>query len=130
VRTIIAAIIVFLTITSTASASFKNGNDVLQMCTQPSVAKGSGPQDDISGLCYGYLAAVADATNYRNTSVFGWAACIPGEVRWIQVRDVVVQYLRIHAPVRDLNGAYLVGSALADAWPCVFRLDHWEPAPR
>lgn len=127
----LVSVLLSLAFTVTAPAQRLSGNDILDVCEQPSnSATQSGVHNNGRtgearlkpdlGFCYAYLSGVTDAVGTRNTSVFGkWAACLPAAgFRMDQERDVVIQYLHVHAADRHLNGALLVGAALAEAWPC------------
>jgi hypothetical protein len=90
-----------------AARNFENGNQLLQYCTN---------QDTTSFFCLGYTSAVADALD--GNRVNGYDACIPLSVNVGQIKDIVVQYLRLNPAERHLAAAGLVADAISKAFPC------------
>jgi hypothetical protein len=87
---------------------FLDGNDLLARC--------SGAGFD-SGVCEGYVMAVADAMSGDN-SVLGLRACIDVQVKGTQVREVVVAALRRGPANWHLTARGLAAKAIAEAFPC------------
>ena len=69
-----------------------------------------------------YVMGVSDAvalTTAFNGSVAGWQACYTNyPVTGNQLRDIAMRFLRERPQMRHLNAAYLIGQALAEAFPC------------
>jgi hypothetical protein len=89
-----------------AAGNFTNGNQLLQDCTN----------QDSTLFCLDYTSAVADALD--GNSVNGYDACIPTRVSAGQIKDIVVQYLRLNPAERHFAAAGLVADAISKAFPC------------
>jgi hypothetical protein len=88
------------------TASFVNGNDLLEKCNTP-----------LDIVCIGYIDGVAYAMNDGN-AVNGFKACIPLGVTAQQIKDIAVRYLIKNPAVRIYAASSLVAAALSEAFPC------------
>jgi Rap1a immunity proteins len=96
----------WLLCSSPASASsFKNGNQLLEECSS---------QVDLL-FCLGYIDAVNDALD--GNSVNGYEACVPNAVTAGQLKDIMVQYLRLNPADRHLIAVGLVADAISNKPP-------------
>lgn len=86
-----------------ASAEFTSGNDLYKDLRSDKLV------DNIYAL--GYIAGVADAGQ-------SGSHCIPTSVSLGQLQDMVIDYLRKNAEIRNLSGDVLVGLMLLERWPC------------
>jgi hypothetical protein len=115
-----AIVAVTLAATGTASATFKNGNDLYSECTAPT------DWQRRYLFCYGYIEGIADAEDIEDLRASGFmdpkakgnALCLPAGVQLGQLKDVVVQYLVGHPERRHRSAAALVELALSAAFPC------------
>jgi hypothetical protein len=82
-----------------------DGNRLLSICTATAPAE-----------CDAYLAGVADAIEAGGRAKA--AACIPKAVTGVQLRDVVVKYIRGNPQTRELKGGLLTFKAYTAAFPC------------
>ena len=107
---------------SPALAQYESGNSLYEECK-------SEAGDFKSGLCLGYITAVADAhietvfsvavANIERKDVqLRTSFCLRDGVNIGQLRDVVFQYLAQNPSERDKPAALLVITALAQAFPC------------
>jgi hypothetical protein len=87
---------------------FLSGNDLWNHCSKPGYN---------SGVCDGYIMAIADAVSGDN-SVLGLRACISVEVAGSQIREIVVGALHREEASRNLAARGIVAKALAQAFPC------------
>src|SRR5437016_5984991 len=95
---------------SYALADFRHGNALLGDCTSENLVQGT--------LCLGYVDAVADILVKKN-AINGFTACIPRSgIISSQVRDIVIQFLRLNAAQRHYGASGLVAHAISDAFPC------------
>lgn len=105
-----------------AFAQYQSGNRLYEDCR-------SEEGDFKSGLCLGYITAVADAhletvftmavANIQRQDVqLRTSFCLRKQVNIGQLRDVVFQYLQRNPSERDKTAASLVIEALAQAFPC------------
>jgi hypothetical protein len=92
-----------LVASTTASAQFYNGNELLQRMD-------SG-ETHHQMLAMGYVAGVVDMTR-------GEYHCAPANVTLGQVRDLTHNAIRRDPASRHLNGSVLVTLALMEVWPC------------
>jgi hypothetical protein len=92
-----------LVASTTASAQFYNGNDLLHR-----MDSGDSSQNM---LAMGYVAGVVDMTR-------GEYHCAPANVTLGQVRDMVRNYIYNTPANRHMNGAVLVTLPLISVWPC------------
>jgi hypothetical protein len=99
----------WLCATSLASADFRDGNDLLRRCGSPVEA-------DLL-LCFGYIEAITDVMLPGNV-VNGFRACVASGVQADQLKDIVVQFLRLNPSRRHFGGAGLVARAISEAFPC------------
>ena len=82
--------------------SFADGNALYELCSSPGTTDQS--------YCAGYLGGIGD-------SLVG-QLCTSTEVSLLQVKDVVLKYLRDH-PEQHSHAAYSIGrEALTLAFPC------------
>jgi len=111
-----------MTNSDAAFAQYQSGNRLYEDCK-------SEEGDFKSGLCLGYITAVADAhietvfsmavANMRNENVqLRTGFCLRSNVNIGQLRDVVFQYLQRNPSERDKPAAALVIAALSQAFPC------------
>ena len=84
---------------------FYTGNEIFQRCNSD-----IGTPDSVG--CVGYVAGIADALTLTNT------ICVPTDVSVVQVRDIVLKYLREHPERRHYNASGLAATALVSAFPC------------
>jgi hypothetical protein len=92
-----------LVVSTTASAQFYTGNDLLQRMDSDNQFHNM--------LAMGYVAGTFDMTR-------GEYHCAPAEVTLGQVRDMVHNYL-VNTPAnRHMNGSVLVTLPLMSVWPC------------
>jgi hypothetical protein len=96
-------------IAGSAQPAFLDGNALYEFCTS---------SNDLEQMqCLGYVMATADYVNllrlYNHQP-----QCIPAEPSGRQVVDVVLNYLRARPQDRNLDGVFLVGAALSNAWGC------------
>lgn len=96
---IITTIVLFAS--TTASADFYTGNELLDRMQDPARA----------GIAMGYVAGVSDMGS-------GEYHCAPGDVTLGQIRDMVKQYLINNPRNRHMSAAVLVSIPLIDTWPC------------
>jgi hypothetical protein len=87
---------------------FLSGNDLWNRCSKPGYN---------SGVCDGYIMAIADAVSGDN-SVLGLRACISVEVAGSQILEIVVGALHREEASRNLAARGIVAKALAQAFPC------------
>jgi len=92
-----------LVASTTASAQFYNGNDLLQRMDSGE------PHHQM--LAMGYIAGVVDMTR-------GEYHCAPSSVSLGQARDPVQNSIRNDPASRHLGGALLVTLTLIEVWPC------------
>ena len=92
-----------LVASTTASAQFYNGNDLLHR-----MDSGDSSQNM---LAMGYVAGVVDMTR-------GEYHCAPANVTLGQVRDMVRNYIYNNPANRHMNGSVLVALPLVEIWPC------------
>jgi hypothetical protein len=85
------------------SAEFHSGNDLYRDLLSSKVT------DNLYAL--GYIAGVADAG--QNGS-----HCIPTTVSLGQLQDMVIEYMKKNADIRNLSADVLVGLMLLERWPC------------
>jgi hypothetical protein len=78
---------------SFALAGFTDGNTLFRRCS------GAGGVD--FGFCFGYIDAITDVL-YGGNFVNGYNACVPAGVEANQLKDVVVQFLRLNPSRRHL----------------------------
>lgn len=88
------------------AATFEVGNALLQDCIQEQHL-----------FCLGYIVAISDVLMNGN-SVNGYKACEPMDVTAGQLKDIVVQYLRLNPAERHLGASGLVADAISKAFPC------------
>jgi Rap1a immunity proteins len=77
-----------------------DGNELQEECTQSAT------------FCQGYVAGVFDAEKLFPT------LCVPDEVRYGQLVDVVTQWLRDHPERRHDSAVRLVVQAINEKFPC------------
>ena len=92
-----------LMIPAMASAEFTSGNDLYKDLRSDKLV------DNIYAL--GYIAGVADAGQ-------SGSHCIPTSVSLGQLQDMVIDYLRKNAEIRNLSADVLVSLMLIERWPC------------
>jgi hypothetical protein len=92
-----------LVASTTTSAQFYNGNDLLQRMD-------SGEAHH-QMLAMGYIAGVVDMTR-------GEYHCAPSTVSLGQARDLMQNAIRNDPASRHLSGAVLVTLTLIEVWPC------------
>jgi hypothetical protein len=88
-----------------AAAAFKSGNELLQECAERPAL-----------FCFGYIDAVSDA--FVRNILNGYEACVHKDVTADQLKDIVVQYLRLNPADRHLGAVGLVADAISKAFPC------------
>jgi len=92
-----------------APAAVKDGNALLQQCTATVGA--------FMEFCFGYIDAIAESLSEdRRLGVLD--VCVPAEVDDVQLRDVVVKFLKENYGLRSLSAPGLVAQALTEAYPC------------
>jgi hypothetical protein len=101
----LAIVILTPTFPARGEGIYETGNTIFAACTG-----GNLPH------CVGYLMGVADAM--EGNPINGYRACIPVGVIGSQLRDVVVQYLGIHAANRQRGAIGLVADAYEQNFPC------------
>jgi hypothetical protein len=91
-----------------ARAEFKDGNQLLHVCTSTDVADNAN--------CAGYLASAVDA--HPAVGQYQGRICISPDVALSQVRDVVMNFLEDKPELRHYVAASIVLEAIAEAFPC------------
>jgi Ssp1 endopeptidase immunity protein Rap1a len=92
-----------------APAAVKDGNALLQQCTATVGA--------FMEFCFGYIDAIADSLlEDRRLGLVD--NCFPAELDDVQLRDIVVKFLRENYDLRRLAAPGLVAQALSEAYPC------------
>jgi hypothetical protein len=86
-------------------ADFRDGNGLLQDCSQGNIA-----------FCYGYIDAITDVL--QSEPVNGKVSCVPFDATMNQLKDVVVQFLLLNPSVRHAGAQSLVAYAISEAFPC------------
>lgn len=115
-KRIILAALVGVLVTSTAEATYVDGNELKRLCgDQASVA--------LQSICVGYITGIADELLSLQPAGFfsdDWPpVCVPWKVIKIrQMTDVVKKYLADHPEKLHLVGSLLVNLALREAFPC------------
>jgi hypothetical protein len=92
-----------------AAADVRDGNALLRQCTATIGA--------IRNFCYGYIDAVADYL-FQGRTMGTLSACVPQAPGDVELRVVVVDYLRENPGLRYLSAAELIARALAARFPC------------
>jgi len=93
------------------AAAATSGNDLLRFCT-------SDPNSPEQSFCLGYLHGVVDgAIGIRVSEVRPQIFELPAGVDILQVRDVVVKFLKENPKDRHLGAVALVFKALTEAYP-------------
>ncbi len=108
-----AVLVALMAVSAEARADFRNGNKLYADCT--------GPNYFDLGLCYGYIAAIADAARRDQDGsggVLGYQECGRNQVTIKQIVDVSVRFLAAHPERRDIAAAQVVAQALSEAFPC------------
>jgi hypothetical protein len=111
---------------SFAQSYFMDGNRLSDLCSKSDATSRDlctvyieGASD---GVMYGELSgatAVMLANNLGSKEVdAAKSVCLPSDVKFQQVREVVVNDLRAHPETRHNSAAYLVYSAISVAFPC------------
>jgi len=104
---------IFVAAVTTAAASYVySGNDLLKFCTSAGYET----------LCFGYINGVGDAMTGGRPIFGNTRACIPKGANAVQLKDIVVPFLRSHAVLRHAVGANLVALALSAAFPCEVKI--------
>lgn len=91
-----------------ALAAFKDGNDLWNVCGESDTRN--------QHLCLQYITGVVDgvtAISARNLPF-----CPRKGVKAGQIQDLVIRYIESHPQDRDRPAAWLILSALAEAYPC------------
>jgi hypothetical protein len=105
----VIAILVILTLSSTANATFRDGNRLVEAMNAY-----NNPQSEFSfraGDFMGYVGGVADVTG-------GVLWCAPSNVQFGQLPSIVSKYLNNHPEIWHKPAHVLVINALRDAFPC------------
>lgn len=91
-------------------SSFESGDALVEECLSNN--------PELQSHCLGYIAGVADALNGNRIGEF--QACIPDGrgVSEVQLRVIVLNWLRSRAGLRHLTAAGLIAEALSEAFPC------------
>ena len=93
------------------AAAADSGIDLWSQCTGKSISFST-------GVCYGYVKAIAEVMAVSPKGVHGFRACFPEGNTWGQAVDAVKRYLDQNPEQRHFAGLYLVPSASAEAFPC------------
>lgn len=114
VTALILAVIAIVSFSTRSFGGFMTGNELLSQCDTDR-ASNTYYQDRAS--CIGYTTGIADALS-NSDSVYGQVACFYERITRGQVRDIVVQYLRINPKIRHEPAGLLAAVAIAGAFPC------------
>jgi Rap1a immunity proteins len=107
----------FLMMTSDlAFSDFAIGNKLVEQCKQ-----GDEKSPDLSefpyGYCVGYIMAIADASHCGH-GIDGFTSDIPKKTSVLQLKNVVLSWLKKHPTSLSLAANKLVAGALSDSYPC------------
>ena len=91
-----------------------DGNEFLDRCRKLDEQTPNGFA--ARGYCLGFTSGIVSVM--QNHEIYGFNACIPGNVRMVQIRDVVLQFLKDNPGKRHLEASSIVAGALSDAFPC------------
>ena len=89
---------------------FVDGNKLLRWCVGENVNE--------RNLCLGYLMAVIDDVPTYNTALKSLCVRVPKGIDSLQVRDIVVKFLRDYPKIRHQTASMNAIMALHDAWGC------------
>ena len=112
-RWIAAAVVVLVLVLAgeARAASFVEGNDLHEWCEN----EGAGNQS----ACAAYVMGIADVITFiKIEGDFKSRACFSKQMTSVQLADVVKRWLEQYPEYRHYSAAGLVGSALAEAFPC------------
>jgi hypothetical protein len=110
-RLVAMAAAVALACLPAAAADSGNVVDLWSQCTDKD-------SSFATGVCYGYVKAIAEVMAVSPKGVHGFRACFPAENTWRQAVDAVKRYLDQNPGKRHFAGLALVPAALAEAFPC------------
>ena len=109
----------------TSQANTGDGNEVLKQCSAlvRTVDSGNSESDDLIGTAYcaGLMMGITSTMTVWNTTrekagmIKIWC---PPDITSPQMARVVIKYMNEHPAELHQTGAYLVMSALQDAYPC------------
>ena len=106
-RLLAAAVVAVTSVSTSALADFRTGNDLYTECSVGT--------DDAQWwrqmLCDGYVMGIADANN-------GITVCESDGMTVGQFVEVVKRYLAAHPESRHRRASDLVSTALAEVFPC------------
>jgi hypothetical protein len=103
----VAAAMFSLLVPRMPSATWVDGNALLEMCQRP----------DLS-LCHGYLLGMMDANEFSRKAGQIALGCPPAGATASQVKDIVVRYLLTKPGERHYNAASIAVIAPHEVWPC------------
>lgn len=106
---VLTALVVPHDTTAQSVQGFKDGNELLRICTSRLPFE--------SGICLGYLQGIADQMEAMRSANKA-RPCLPAGVVGQQLTDVVVKYLQQNPVMRTEPGAHLATIAIGDAWGC------------
>jgi hypothetical protein len=106
VRSALAAVCMFVTFASLASAYQVTGTNLLTWC------------DAGAGRCRGFVQGVRGMNYVFHLFDTQPSFCVPPDVNSEQNARVLVRYLKAHPETLHLNGAFLTAVALQHAYPC------------
>jgi len=92
-----------------APAAVKDGNDLLRQCTATIGA--------LMQFCFGYIGAITDSL-LEDRRLGASDICVPTELDDVQLKDIVVKFLKENYRLRPLAAPALVAQALTEAYPC------------
>ena len=112
-KLILSSVFLLVVLPSISFAQHMPGNELYGLCTDEDYQVAAGLQ------CIVYIQALRDGFDVLSaflgrTNIL----CIPQEVTMGQVQDVVVEYLRRNAPIRQQPAASLTLLSLLEVWPC------------
>jgi hypothetical protein len=109
-RRLSALIVAAVLLSGTAApAAVKDGDALLQQCTATIGA--------LMAFCFGYIDAITDSL-LEDRAIGNFHVCISTELDDVQLRDIVVKFLKENYALRSLSAPRLVAQALSEAFPC------------
>ena len=92
-----------------ASAAVRDGNALLKQCSATIGA--------LMTFCFGYIDAVTDAV-LENDGLGNVDVCISAELDDVQLKNIVIGFLKKNPGLRRFAAPTLIARALAEAFPC------------
>jgi hypothetical protein len=109
-RLLSASVVIATLLYGTAApAAVMDGNDLLKQCTATIGA--------LIQFCFGYIDAITDSL-LENRRLGASDVCVPDGLDDVQLRDIVVKFLRENYRLRPLAAPAQVAQALTEAYPC------------